>query len=669
MSFYDDIRHVEQYASVEATVLSFLKEYVTALVCGTSVEALNKEYNIKAGSALYNDTLYAASVIVNIENNNEWAAIIKALEGDYLAAGLFADPSYGDSIPSGYDGFASDSTKMPSRSAYASAVKIVDLLLADYMQEHGEWPKLTALILWGTEISRTEGIGIAEFLYFLGCRPVWAENGKVIGVELLPIDELTVQLHDGSVVNRPRIDVFASIVTSNKDWLTWLLTGVNLALNAEEEDFSQNYIKLHYNQTGIIDRLYGLPGAVLEGTGMSNFIPSTNDWNIETVNDESSSIYLDKVSFAWNMDSKGNIVVTPQKDNYKTLLSQVDLITQNFDSTWRFIDSDDYYDWFGGLYNAARTLGAKPDTAFVDIRNQNNYVSRSYEEELDYEIRSMILNPNYYNPLVNSQAGSLSYAKNMENLYGGLILSGGKLNSELGNQIAATYNGLTGTVQSTAQAAAWQSMAAWMFYLNDQGLWDGDAKQIEQLANNIIQMANMYGVACCHHTCKNLDFNMKIIQASSLSPSEKAKYADILAKATLTDPLYVTDDAPTDGDGQSNTNPSSEQMLVNGTTENNGGGSSGSASPVGDQPASSQSTADASSQSASSSSSDTSQNEASEDASQSGDSKAYEVSKSAPARPSSSESSMPIFVIAAIIVLIAIFMVGYTRNKDDFDDY
>lgn len=669
MNFYDDIRHVEQYASVEATVLSFLKEYVTALVCGTSVEALNKEYNIKAGSALYNDTLYAASVIVNIENNNEWAAIIKALEGDYLAAGLFADPSYGDSIPSGYDGFASDSTKMPSRSAYASAVKIVDLLLADYMQEHGEWPKLTALILWGTEISRTEGIGIAEFLYFLGCRPIWAENGKVTGVELLSLDELTVQLHDGRVVNRPRIDVFASIVTSNKDWLTWLLTGVNLALNAEGEDFSQNYLKLHYNQTGIIDRLYGLPGAVLEGTGMSNFIPSTNDWNIETVNDEASSIYLDKVSFAWNMDSKGNIVVTPQKEAYKTLLSQVDLITQNFDSTWRFIDSDDYYDWFGGLYNAARTLGAKPDTAFVDIRNQNNYVSRSYGEELDYEIRSMILNPNYYNPLVNSQAGSLSYAKNMENLYGGLILSGGKLNSELGNQIAQTYNGLTGTVQSTAQAAAWQSMAAWMFYLNDQGVWDGDAKQIEELANNIIKMANMYGVACCHHTCKNLDFNMKIIQASSLSPSEKAKYAEILAKATLTDPLYVTDDAPTDGDGQSNTNPSSEQMLVNGTTENNGGGSSGSASPVGDQPASSQSTAGASAQSASSSSSDSSQNDASQDASQSGDSKAYEVSKSAPARPSSSESSMPIVVIAAIIALIAIFMVGYTKNKDDFDDY
>ena len=671
MNFYEDIRHNEKYSFIEDIVTAFLREYVTALVCGTSVEELNRQYNISAGSALYNDTLYAASVIVNIENNNEWAAIIKALQGDYVLAGLFADPAYGDSIPTGYDGYASDSTKMPSKSAYASAVKIVDLLLADYMEEHGEWPKLTALILWGTEISRTEGIGIAEFLYFMGCRPVWAENGKVIGVELLPLDSLTVQLHNGSVVNRPRVDVFASIVTSNKDWLTWLLTGVDLALNAEGEDFTQNYVKLHYNQTGIKDRLYGLPGAILEGTGMSNFIPSTSDWNIETVNDEATSIYLDKVSYAWTMDEKGNIVVTPQKEAYKTLLSQVDLITQNFDSTWRFIDSDDYYDWFGGLYNAARTLGANPDTSFVDIRNQNNYIARTYEEELDFEIRSMILNPNYYNPLVGTQAGSLSYAKNMENLYGGLILSGGKLNAELGNQIANTYNGLTGTVQSTAQAAAWQSMAAWMFYLNDQGVWDGDAQAVQQLADNIIQMAIQYGVACCHHTCKNLDFNMKIIQASSLTPQQKAQYAEILSQATLTDPLYVTDDAPVDGDGQSETTPSDDQILVNGTTEENGQSSGGTAgeSPVGDQPSTSQAEASASSSSSSQSSDASQSSEAGEDASQASDSKAYEISKSSPAKSSSVESSMPIVVVIAIIVLIAIFLVGYTRNKNDFDDY
>ena len=673
LNYYEDVRHVEKYSAVEATIKSFLNEYVTALVCGTSVEALNKEYNIPVGSALYNDTAYAASVIVNIENNNEWAAIIGALQGDYLLAGLFADPSYGDSIPTGYDGYASDSTKMPSKSAYASAIKIVDLLLANYMEQHGEWPKLTSLILWGTEISRTEGIGLAEFLYFLGCKPKWAENGKVIGVELLPLEDLTVKLNDGSVVNRPRIDVFASIVTSNKDWLTWLLTGINLAANAEGEDFTQNYLKLHYNQTGSLDRLFGLPGAILEGTGMSNFIPNTADWNIETVNEEATSIYLDKVSFAWNMDSKGNIVVTPQKEAYKNLLSQVDLITQNFDSTWRFIDSDDYYDWFGGLYNAARTLGANPDTAFVDIRNQNNYVSRTYGEELNFEIRSMLINPNYYEPLLNSQAGSLSYAMAMQNLYGGLVLSGGKLEAQLGNQLANVVLSQVSTVKSTAQAAAFQSNAAWMYYLQDQGLWDADAATAQKLADAIIEMAIQYGVACCHHTCKNLDFNMKIIQASSLSPEKKAQYAEILATATLTDPLYVMDDAPTDGDGQSEKNPADE-ILVNGTTEENGQAApsdAGGETAVGDQPSTSSQDASASSSQASDASSNQdSSSDSSEDASQASDSKAYEVSKSSPAKSASSDSSMPIVVIIAVILLIVIFLVGYVRNNnDDFDDY
>jgi cobaltochelatase CobN len=671
LSFYDDVRHREEYSVVQSVVMSFLEEYVTALVCGTSVEDLNKEYDIPVGSALYNDTLFAASVIVNIENNNEWDAIIGALQGDYLLAGLFADPSYGDSIPVGYDGYASDSTKMPSKSAYASAVKIVDLLLADYMEEHGEWPKLVALILWGTEISRTEGIGIAEFMYFLGCTPVWSENGKVIGVELLPLEDLTVKLHNGSVVNRPRVDVFASIVTSNKDWLTWLLTSVNLAMNAENEDFTQNYVKMHYAQNGIKDRLFGLPGAILEGTGMSNLIPNTADWNIESIAEVATSVYLDKVSFAWNMDDKGNIIVTSQKEAYKTLLSQVDLITQNFDSTWRLFDSDDYYDWFGGLYNAARTLGASPDTAFVDIRNQNNYVSRSFMEEFNFEIRTMLTNPNYNGPLFRSQAGSLALAMAFQNMYGSLIMSGEKMDTQLGNQLAdVTFRQLS-YVESTAQAASFQSNAAWLLYMYDQGLWDASPETIQKLADAMIETAIKYGVACCHHTCKNLDFNKMLIQASSLSPEKKAEYAKILAQATLTNPLYVAEDAPVDGDGQSEVTPSSEEIMVNGTSDNNGqsAGQAGGETPVGDQPATSQNDASASASAQSSSDSSSSDTSPSEDASQSSDSKAYEVSKSAPAQSSSVESSMPIFVIVAIIILIAIFLVGYTRNRDDFDDY
>ena len=669
-SYFDDIHNNEVYQSEDIMISSFLKEYVTSLVCGTSVEDLNRQYNIPLNSSLYNATLYASNLIGEIYSNNEWNALLGALEGRYLKSGLFADPSYGDSLPTGYDGYASDSTKMPSKVAYQSAIKVADLVLANYYEEHGEWPKLTSLILWGTEISRTEGIGIAEFLYFLGCKPVWASNGNVIGVELLPLDNLTVKLNNGSIVNRPRIDVFASIVTSNKDWLTWLLTGVKLAANADES-FEDNYVRLHYNQTGTLNRLFGLPGAVLEGTGMSNFIPNTADWNIETVNEEATNIYLDKVSFAWNIDDKGNIVITQEKEDFKYLLSNTDLITQNFDSTWRFIDSDDYYDWFGGLYNAARTLGSNPDTAFVDIRNQNNYVSRNYEEELNFEIASVMNNPNYYNALFNSDAGFLSYSRNMENLYGGLILGGSKLNTQLGNALAETFLNNAGKVNSVGKSAAWQSMAAFLIYLYDQGIWDADQSTIEDLSTHIGHFTIEYGVACCHHTCKNMDFNMKLIQYSSLSPKEKAKYAEILATATLTDPLYVLEDADVNGDGQSQSEASEgEEVKVNGTS--NSKSSSASANPGGLTNAGELQT-DSGNEGKSTSpqqSSDTSQGDAGGSSSESSsDSQAYEISKSSPAKSISGESNMPIVVIAAIILLIAIFLVGYVRGKDDFDDF
>ena len=47
------------------------------------------------------------------------------------------------------------------------------------------------------------------------------------------------------------------------------------------------------------------------------------------------------------------------------------------------------------LYNAANTLRnksgkGKPDTAFVDIRNKNKYVAKTYQEEMEFEIRTWL---------------------------------------------------------------------------------------------------------------------------------------------------------------------------------------------------------------------------------------------------------------------------------------
>ena len=677
LDFYKDMQKNFKYSKQVDTVKNFLNTYVSRLVNGTSAEDLNREYGIRKGTALYNSTSYCEDIIANIQRNNEWNAILLALGGRYVKSGLFADPSYGDSIPTGYDGYASDPTRMPSYAAYESAVTIVNMLLANYYEQHGKWPELTSLILWGTEISRTEGIGVAEFMYLLGCKPVWADNGKVLGVEQLPLDELKVTLSNGTVLNRPRIDVFASMVTNNKDWITWMLTSVSLALNATGEDETNNYVKKHYAENPMLDRLFGLPGNVLEGTGMSNLIPNTADWDIASVNEYAMDIYLSKVSYSWTLDAKGNVVVNNQKENYKYLLDKVDVITQNFDSSWRLFDSDDYYDWFGGLYNAASVLKEqsgkeRPDTSFFDIRNKNNYISRTYQEEIDFEVRSILLNPQYINALVNSPAGMNAYASRFQNFYASTVIGGGKLNRELGNQLAKTMHNINSGVTNSQLAAGAQSSTAWLIYMAQQGIWQADAKTVKDLVDDYMDSVNKYGVACCHHTCKNLAWNSEIIQLSSLTPAEKQKFAEILAQATNTDPLYKMDqDFDKQGSKGNNNGAASEgeegnknaNVLSNSTSQQSqsDGSNAGGQTAFGNEPSA---TGDAKSSADSQSSQD-----ASSGGESAGGAKAYELSdKSASKSASSTESSMPIFVIIAVIALIAIFLVGYVR-KNDKDEY
>ena len=679
-NFYEDVQGNLNYLVQSSTIKQFLREYVSGLVNGTSADELNLRYNIDVNSSLYNSTRYAERVIINIQNNNEWNAILTALEGGYVKSGLFADPSYGDSIPTGYDGYASDASRMPSPSAYESAVKIVDLLLSEYYEKHGKWPELTSLILWGTEILRTEGIGVAEFMYFLGCKPVWADNGKVLGVIRLPLFALKVKLSNGTVVNRPRIDVFASIVTSNKDWLTWMLTATKLAAFAPGENETNNYVIKHYNENPSLDRLFGLPGRVLEGTGMSTLIPNTADWDINTLNDFAMDVYLSRVSYSWTIDEQGNLVIKNEKENFIYLLNKTDLITQNFDSTWRLFDSDDYYDWFGGLYNAVNVLKersgqSRPDTSFVDIRSKNNYISRTYEEEVEFEIRTMLLNPKYYMPLVTGGgAGMNSYATRIQNMFGGLTVSNNKLGKEIGTQLANELLGMDGYIDGATTSAGYQTSLAWMIYLANQGTWQADMKTYKELVDKYMDQVTQYGVACCHHTCKNLAFNAQLIQMSSLTPAQKQKFADILAQATNTDPLYQMPEedsnsaAQNGGSGDSSGNNgegnSNAQKLVNGTSNDKSGSQDGGKTAVG---------ADASESGDAKSVSELSSSASSSSSASAGDSgaKAYELSEQSAAKSvSAAESSMPVFVIIAIIILIAIFLVGYVRNdEDEYDDY
>jgi cobaltochelatase CobN len=656
---YYTMKKDSKYQIVTKSIEKWFENFLTALVSGSITDISDFAEKNKIAieekgqyTPFYESLLLCSQTIVDIQNNMEWESIINALSGGYILPGLGTDPSYGDSLPTGKNIYSVDTTKMPTEAAFEAAKKIVDKLLVEYYELHGSFPELIGLIIWGTELLRTEGIGLGEFLYLLGAKPIWNKTGLVTGVELIPLTDLTLKLSNGKTILRPRIDVYASAVTSNVNWISLMVTATRLA-NEANESMDVNYVKKHYKEYASLDRIFGLPGAVLEGTGMSDYIPNTNKWeNSTNIAKELAELYLSRVSYAWSIDSNGKLTVTKNREAYEYLLKNVDLISQNLDSSWRFLDSDDYYDWFGGMLGASQYLGNDPNTAIFDIRNKNDIISHTIEEQIELETRTTLLNPLYQEGLLKTPAGWLAYSKKYEYLAALSTVAKGKAGvSIISNDLwdALTENLLSSefAIDADYKSFAFQSMAGWILHGYRKGTFKGDTKLVKELVDKYIKAVIEYGFACCHHTCGNLEFNKWVISMSSLSDSEKKKYSDMLQKTTNGEAIFKVKSL---GIPEQTEDSASDSSSSQGDSQSEEG--SYSAEEVGQ---SSEVSADAAESSNEDSSSDSSSS------SQEGGSDSHEVSKSS--SNSSEESSMSAAFIGVIIAIIALFAVGYLRNK------
>ena len=545
---------------------NMLTNIISLLVDGNSIDEVAETYMQNNESALYQDITDVYNIIEGIKDNKEWASIFTALDGGYVEPGLSADPSYSDVLPTGRSLYASDTTKMPSRNAWEMAKNAVDIMIRNYYENNaGSWPQLNAIVIWGTEVLRTEGVSLAEFLYFMGVEPTWDHNGKYKDLKVIPLENLTLKLSDGSIINRPRLDVFTTIVSSNPQWIKMLNDAVKLVYDLNESSTGkniENYVIKHvneyieaYNKTeGALDRVFGLRGAILEGTGVSDLAPSVTNWQDSEngISNELSSVYMSRISNAWNVNDNGKIEVTNNTDQFTYLLSHLTLLTQNLDSTWRVTDSDDYADWFGGLLNAANTLGAKVNTQLLDIRDKNNIISSTLVEEIQKEIRDTLLNPTYIDSQINGASGWNAMAAKLQNAMEIMFTTQGYAEDRHGNAVEVNRTGNNAgalgsglitqigkmlvsdklNVNKDYKAFAFQSMAGWLLTTDMNGFWESNQALREQLSNKYIQSAVQYGIACCHHTCKNVVFNKWVVKTSTVPNEMKQQFSDMMAAST-----------------------------------------------------------------------------------------------------------------------------------------
>ena len=331
---------------------------------------------------------------------NEIHNFIAALAGKYVPAGPSGAPTRGrlDVLPTGRNFYSIDNRAIPTRSAWELGQQSAELLVQRHMQEHGDYPRQIGISVWGTSTMRTGGDDIAQAFALMGVRPLWAEgSNRVVDVEIVP----------GFQLNRPRVDVTLRISGFFRDAfpnVAKLFDTAVKVLATYEDSGDINTIRHHIqrNERILVEsgmnaeearqqsqwRVFGSkPGAY--GAGLQGLIDE-RVWDNEA---DLAKAYVNWGGYVYSKDNFGGEAF----EQFEQRLSELDAVVQNQDNREHdLLDSDDYYQFQGGMTNAVRVLkGNMPAVYHGDHSNPAAPKIKTLKEELNKVIRSRMTNPKW----------------------------------------------------------------------------------------------------------------------------------------------------------------------------------------------------------------------------------------------------------------------------------
>ena len=338
----------------------------------------------------------------------EITSIIEGLAGLFVPPGPSGAPTRGrlDTLPTGRNFFSVDSRAIPSPAAWALGEKSADALIARYLQEQGDYPKQLGLSVWGTATMRTGGDDIAQAFSLMGVKPIWAAgSNRVVDFEIIPC----------MLLGRPRVDVTLRVSGFFRDAFANVMRLYDAAVQALaelEEPGNENMIRQHVDQryAELIEqgmpsaqakreasyRVFGSkPGAY--GAGLQGLIDE-RCWEQQS---DLAEAYVNWGGFAYGNHSEKEPQAVAVPDAFKHQLSKLEAVVQNQDNREHdLLDSDDYYQFQGGMANAVNVYrGQMPVVFHGDHSNPESPKIRTLKEELNRVIRSRVLNPKWLNAM------------------------------------------------------------------------------------------------------------------------------------------------------------------------------------------------------------------------------------------------------------------------------
>ncbi|MEU4808894.1 cobaltochelatase subunit CobN [Nocardia fluminea] len=412
----------ELLAALQATdwsagaVDTLVNDFATAILAGGVAATANDEPTRL--DAVRTVLRFAATEVVPRlrETSIEIARVLHALNGGFIPSGPSGSPLRGliNVLPTGRNFYSVDPKAVPSRLAWETGQAMAESLLARYLADHGAYPKSVGLSVWGTSAMRTSGDDIAEVFALLGVRPVWDEaSRRVTSLEVISLDELA----------RPRIDVTVRISGFFRDAFPHVLALLDDAVRLVadlDEPAESNYIRAHA-QSDLADhgdtrrattRIFGSkPGTY--GAGLLQLIDSKS-WRTD---DDLAQVYTTWGGYAYGRDLDG----APAADDMRSAYKRIAVAAKNTDTREHDIaDSDDYFQYHGGMVATVRALTGKNPEAYIGDSTRPDAVrTRTLSEETARVFRARVVNPRWLEAMRrHGYKGAFEMAATVDYLFG-----------------------------------------------------------------------------------------------------------------------------------------------------------------------------------------------------------------------------------------------------------
>ncbi len=346
----------------------------------------------------------------------EMGNLLRGLEGGYVPAGPSGSPTRGmvNVLPTGRNFYSVDPKALPSALSWEVGQGLADDLLRRYLEEEGRYPETVGIVVWGTAAMRTQGDDIAEILALLGVRPVWNEESRrVTGLELIPLEEL----------GRPRIDMTVRISGFFRDAFPNLISLIDEAVRtvaALDEPEEMNFVKKHATEEkkeGADDRrattrIFGSkPGAY--GAGLLPLMDARN-WRSD---EDLAEVYAVWGGYAYGKGLDG----VEARGEMEANLRRTEVAVKNIDNREHdLFDSDDYFQYHGGMIAAVRALTGRDPKAYIgDSADPSRVKTRDLSEEARRVFRSRVANPKWIEAMQrHGYKGAFELSATVDYLFG-----------------------------------------------------------------------------------------------------------------------------------------------------------------------------------------------------------------------------------------------------------